>query len=729
MFYKNYMPYTYKRQIFWIYYPLVICYMNAYTTDMKRIARIYILTMYMLCSCSTQHNSVHTITEESPLLRPNPAYVQYVKNRSLLSQSTALLSTVASSMYSLTAQQPRSAVLRSMASVWLYINPSLYVTDIGTPFFKAIDYGNILDMLTQTGIQGLYISPLFGTSYTWTNESKMQAFNKDAVQFEIASDLGSLQDFGELRTSIGDKQMFFGTSLLPIATGMGADFWLATHSVEQYQGVYALIALPKDIWHAMPMVEATKTLPLDSGYVERLRENNIIPQHFIQDSLPYFSNTGWAITSEITDINGESQRYIYRYYQMPQLPLLHVHNPTLNTIRILNASVVQSIGIYGSALVGFSLMPYYGFTNTSDSDDTSTLYTPIAQHIERTIQQYGAFAFLEDSLPFPLLAHIAKENSAVFIEDSITSPYAEYALLTHNTELLKAMLSHALALDIPFERLVHTTLSEKGLPRHPIALYTNNQKHYVSKPIEEAHRKVLESIKALNTRYPFMTKDTLPYNSVSLAVMSLGYPLHESLQYQEKEYHTLIKAHSALLFFKAMLPGILMISAQDLIAPIPMKQVEYERTGNTWNEAIAGYGGYTLQVLPYSSLINRFTIPLVKTLYPEFQTQDLTPSSLKHTLQKILKLRSQHAIFNTTCIELLPTNSTIVALLLRNEQNIHYIAITNFTNKAQKYVLKANAIDISKKIASASVQSYPPRKIHNSTLYLQPYDCILIRIE
>lgn len=693
------------------------------------LATLLLSTTLLLSCAKEQTTTLDIVTEDASLLRPNPGYVQYVRNRSLLAESATLLSTVSSSLYAFSTERPSAQTLRSMASVWLSINPALYVTDVGSSFLKSLAYANLLEILSKTGIQGLYISPLFGTSYLWTNNNKMLAYNEDAVQLEIASDIGSSQEFLLLRDSIGTLNMFFGTSLLPIATGKGADFWLATRGVEDYEGLYGLIPLPKEVWSSIHPVEQTQTLALSDKEISILRENNILPDAFLQDSFSYFPKIGWAVTAEIVDIHGEPQRYAYRYYRMPELPLLNMYNPTLQATRVLNASVVQSVGVYGSALVGFSIMPYYGLVDRRQATYSDSFYLPIAQHIERMVQQYGAFAFLQDSLPLSLVATILKDNDAVFIADSITYPYAEYALLSHTTSLLKEMLRSALEFNIPIERLVHTTTNEKGLPLYPLSLFTTNQKLYISATVGEKHREILTSIKKLDTSYPFMTEEYLPYTSPLLATIALGYPLSEQLQFQEKEYRSIINAHKALLFFKAMLPGLLMINIQDITAPLPMKQAEYERTGNTWNTTLAGYSGYTLQVLPYSTAINRFSIPIAKTIYPEFQTQDLTQYSIKKELETILTLRSQYDIMNTSMIEVLPTNDSVIALVLKNEKGELYIAITNFTNTKQTFSIHSSLPDVEKKLQNAKIRSYPSGKTVQKNIQLQEFGCMLLHIQ
>lgn len=712
---------------------LVFLYDRLYSIRMNNRGKIIVYTacvLLFLLSCAKQESeSVYTIREDTSLLRPNPGYVQYVKNRSMLMESNKLLNVVSSSIYSLSNQRSSAKTLRSMASVWIMINPALYVTEIGTSFFKALEYGNILEMFQDTGIEGVYASPLFGTSYLWTNESKMTSYNEDAVQLEIANDAGSSEDFMTLRTAIGNQGMVFGSSILPTNTGMGPDFWLATRGIEQYNSIYTILPIPKELWSSLPLVAQGKTLPLDSLYLEDLIKENVIPGRFLQDSLPYFEKTGWAITSEITDNNGELQRYVYRFYKTPELPLLHLHNPTQQGLRIINASIIQSIGLYGSALLGFSAKPYYGLVNEEQLEYIDIFYSPIVEHIERTIQQYGAFAFLDDSLPLSLLDTMLHNNDSVFIYDSITSPYAEYSLLTQNTVLLQEMLHQAIAYKIPFERLIHTTANEKGIPIHPESLYTKEQKHYISTKAEKAHNNILQKIQKLQKQYPFITNTTIPYTSASIAGMSLGYPLEETIQFNELQYNTMVKAHSALFFFKAMLPGIIMISAQDFAAPLPLQKTDYERTGNTWKESLVGYGGYSFQVLPYSTAINRFGIPIVKSLYPEFQTQDIVPLSFKKEATRILSLRKEHDIANTSLIGVLSTSDTSIAVILKNENNMIFIAITNFSNKHSTLNIgSSNIPKIIEALQRKNIQSYPKKNI-TTTLRLEPFECLLLRIQ
>ena len=656
-----------------------------------RIVSISILCI--LLGCTQEKNISYIYDTNNTQLRPDPGYIQYVRNRSLYTLSEKITRAVAgtSNIWNNTAPTPEE--LLTMASVWITVNPVLYGTDIDQNFFTAFTKTETLSSLHTAGIQGIYLSPFYGASYLWTDVPRLAAKARDAIQFEFPIELGTFDEFRTFRAAIGNQQMLIGTDIFPLAAGIGADFWLATHGESDYLDIFAMKSIPKEYWNILPHLEEPEhAVPLQNATVASLAEKGVLPKTIQQDTLEHFPKTGWAVTPPTLTVYGEKERYAYRYYDTPTRPLLYWHNASYSAKKILTASILQSISVQGVALLGIDATPYWGFspiqtTQTVQSLDTK-LFTKIVQELGTTVARYGTWSFNTTETPIPLLKTLLQHTA--FSVDSITYPYAEYATLTGKTALLKQRIATALDTGIIFSQLIHTSTNEYGLPLFPMSIHNEQKQQLLS--IHAALQSYIPK-QYIDTKKGILTA-TMP----SLIALAEKLPLQNYDSYTTKNTTAILNRHTGLLFFKAMLPGILMLSMQDIVAPLPRDTAPEALTSISLKDLPLSYTGYTLETLPYLQLVNKFGVPSGKTLYPPFAVQNLLDDSLIQRLSTILSLRKHYNIASMRMEKILETPTNLVALLLKSDTN-HVLVVTNFSDT--KYVWNPpKDLSITRAIAS-----------------------------
>src|SRR5262249_8037082 len=122
--------------------------------------------------------------------------------------------------------QPRDAVRR--ASVWLLDYPGSVVTRPGQSVLATWGDPRLWDALREIGIDLLHTGPVNRAGgveagrYTPTIDGWF-----DRISLELDPDLGSEQEYARMVEVAGKRGALIAGDLVPLHTGLGADFHLA----------------------------------------------------------------------------------------------------------------------------------------------------------------------------------------------------------------------------------------------------------------------------------------------------------------------------------------------------------------------------------------------------------------------------------------------------------------------------------------------------------------------
>ena len=598
--------------------------------------------------------------------RADPGYIQYLERLSMAGTQTELARVVSGSQLAWLrpAADPLPDPLLAIADTWLAANPLVTLSETKRSVFASFSSPLYWQIFNKAKLGGLYLAPTSGSGALWAYNRKASIKGDDTIQYTFSQAAGSDDDYFRMLQSANTNRKLLGLEITPATTGMGPDFFLAARYHRQFAGVYCMVELPKKFWSALPSVsDQWQGAQLDDQHIALLASQNLLPPAMAQDFLPTGKEGGWAVTSEIYGVDGLIRRWAYRYYGSPDRPVLNWEDPSSGARRILSGSAIRNVGMLGSALIGMRLDGLYGLDATAPGAPHRFAASPgdeAAISVSREIRRYGGWAWLKDELPLFLIDSLIPEGPD-FFRDSVFSPGIEHALLTGSTTLLNSMVDDALALGLNMRRFVHATSGEEGVsyklphladvasgntdasrlqPRQAEALRRDTLK-------EASHATFATALSSPNGEdKPPLQQKHLHTTPAGIAALALGAGNAHSLT---ADMEPLVRdGHFLQVFIRAMIPGLFMISGQDLSGALPLSWYAMNETSESWDMNMASRGAHAYAQSVPDSAVTTLGVPRVRTLYSTPDVQILEEDSFLNRLSEILGIRETYRISSGT---------------------------------------------------------------------------------
>ena len=628
-------------------------------------------------------------SELMPMPRADPTYMQYLERNSMLTKSSEMARVVSGS--ELAWRSPASTgapdELLSFADTWLTVHPLTILTSSRSSTFSQLNDPTLWPILREAGIKGLYIAPMQGAGAIWAKNRTGVDTGEDVVQYAFSQAAGREEEYRTLMSKVMDNQGLVGSDLIPAATGLGPDFFLAARNVREYPGVYCMVDIPQKLWGHLPEVASEwDTLPLDQSQISALNNEGLLPTAMRDESSPLGRAGGWAATGLVRGVDGHSRRWVYRYYGSPKYAVLNWEDPSQTAHRILSGSAVQQVGLRGQALIGLRFEAFQGLEAAPSNPSGARSFSvepamTAAQSMGREIRRYGGWSWVrDDDLPLNSVADFLRSGSD-FIFDSAFSPAAEHALLTGDATLARFMADEVLRLKIDARRLVHTTPSQDGI-NYSLPYLRFLETTAVGGDANTFRQSILNARdNAVSHLSPSPVKDGYLYTtSAGLAAMALNMPKGNTAGYASEA----AKGHSLLVFFKAMQPGIFMLSGQDLAGVMPLHWSSMSGSSSSWDVANASRGSYALTSSAERLAVTTMGIPKAQTLYPFPDEQVHKKGSFLRRIGSFLRVRSQIGVARGTLVARPATQNTgVIALLTRiPDRNGYVLSVCNFSRNS-----------------------------------------------
>ena len=598
--------------------------------------------------------------------RADPGYIQYLERLSMAGSQTELARVVSGSQLAWLrpAGMPFPDPLLGLADTWLSVNPLITVPETKRSVFASFATPMYWQILGKARIRGLYFNPVSGSGALWAYNRKASAKGTDTIQYTFSESAGSEDDYFRLLDASNKNRRLLGLELTPAATGLGPDFFLAARYHRQFSGIYCMVELPKKLWPSLPTTkDEWQVEPLSDAQTTLLARENLLPPAMTQDFLPTGKKGGWAVTGEIHGVDGLVRRWAYRFHQTPDQPVLNWEDPSTGARRILSGSVIRNVGILGSALVGMNMDGLYGLDATGPGSHTHFAPSPANNAIvavSREVRRYGGWAWLKDATPISLTRDLMSEGPD-FFHDHIFSPGIEHALLTGSTSLLEAMTDDALVTGLDMRRFVHATSGELGvsyeLP-HLAEVAAGNTSATILTPnqADDLRKNTLQE--ALHVIYaakqdspsgddkPALQGKHLYSPPAGIAAMAIGVGNASSVT---AEMEPLIReGHFLQVFLRAMLPGIFMISGQDMAGTLPLSWYAMTDSADGWDVSFTSRGAHAYTQNVPESAVTTLGIPRAKTLYSTPDIQLIEDNSFIVRLDELLAIRASYNVANAT---------------------------------------------------------------------------------
>ena len=188
----------------------------------------------------------------------NRAYIRWLEERSMLFQAAEQAQLISGNgvqwRHAYGDPQPREAV--KLASVWLLDYPGSVIVRPGKSVIATWGDPQLWKALEQIGIELLHTGPIQQSGgveerrYTPTIDGWF-----DPISIELDPDLGTDEEYQAMVRTAERHGASIAGDLVPLHTGIGADFRLAERAYKDYPGMYTMVEIRKDDWQLLPEVD------------------------------------------------------------------------------------------------------------------------------------------------------------------------------------------------------------------------------------------------------------------------------------------------------------------------------------------------------------------------------------------------------------------------------------------------------------------------------------------
>ncbi len=620
--------------------------------------------------------------------RPNPGYVQQLERRSMLriaAENARIVSGSEIPWRNAGSSTEPDELLR-YADTWLKVNPTTMLAGTRRTVFDHLSDTTIATIMREVSARGVYVAPARGAGSLWAFDKKEAVTGEDVVTYDFSTVAGSERDYGRLISRMIDNKGLVGMDLIPAAVGIGPDFFLAACNVREYPGIFCMMEVPQPMWKELPVVEVEwGRTALTMEQTAPFMSKGILP-HAMRDDYSFLGKkAGWATTGEIPGIDGNKRRWIYRYYETPDMPVLNWDDPSQAAHRILSGSAVIQVGMQGQSLIGLNFEAFQGLEASKDDPGPQGMFSiepalTASQSLSREIRRYGSWSWLRDNnLTISAIGSFLGTGTN-FVTDNIFSPSAEHALLTGDAGYLKFMADKLIATKIDTRKLVHAGPAEEGLsyamPHLNYLSYVENDPK-AAQMLSKVMTEIQASVEGLAS--PLLSDDnTLFVTDTAIAAMAIGLsPFDVPVDKGEE----VAKGHALLIFFRAMQPGVLMLNGQDLAGTLPLHYSSMSSSAEAWDIGRASRGSYALSTSAGALVVSDTGVPKSKTVYPYADYQAHQPQSFISHIGSFLRARTTSGLANGRLEARLQTRHPgLIALATRMpDQKSIVLSICNFS--------------------------------------------------
>lgn len=621
-----------------------------------RSSKIFFLALTVFCclvACTARQES----GKEDRLPRAAPGYLQWLERQSLLGASSELTSQVSGTelLWRNSSSGHSPQILLEAAPNWLLLNP--YTLSSGQPLFRTLNTSPLTGLMPEMGFQGLFIAPSGERGDIWTKQEDPSPLGENIVSFRFDRRLGVEADFDSLLRLTEKLGIQLGGELPSAATGMGPDFILQARRASRFDGIYAMLPVPRKNWPMLPSLpDEFGSIPLRPESVAALVESGLLPPSVSRDALSWVCQSGWACTGEIRGADGQPRRWVYRYSGDHLRPVLFWQDPSGQARRIFSAAIIRHVGLQRQSLAGLRMEALLGLDATpQEQADGVVNLSPGVEALEdtaREIHRYGGWAMQDEVFP-PSLTNSILAGPVDFTRESVIPAAVAVALLTQDTSLLTDFLQSCLTQNIDFSRLAHGLHSWQGIDWRPV----------FELPLgREVAARVQRTAGLAGDLY-------LAASPTAISALALGYDIDEALD--PEHVPALRQSCLLMLSLRLGLPGLAFVSPQDL-------------TGSFWLERNVSILSRSLTPLWDQRQIDRISHTNSQPLiFGSLDTQWANKKSFLHDVAYLLRLRYKFGLAQGRLYKIIDGPNGCLAIINRLPSGKYWILTVNFTAKTQ----------------------------------------------
>jgi trehalose synthase len=597
--------------------------------------------------------------------------------------------------------QPVEAI-RS-ASVWLLHYPGSVVVRPGETVIGSWADPRLWEALHQVGVELLHTCPvkrsggLNGRSYTPTVDGWF-----DRISYEIDPQLGTEEEYRRLVQVAGRHGGSIAGDLVPLHTGMGADFRLAERAYADYPGAFTMVEIRGEDWSLLPAVAdpwATALLPREAA--ERLMRKGYLPGVIDSaDASPEAKQwSGWSATGPVAGVDGKTRRWVYLHVFKPQQPVLDWLDPSYAARRLVAGDAVRSIQDLGDRMVRLDAVPFLGIEPRPDRSTALYFQHPLSvlgtNDLAFLVRKLGGWTFQELNVPVDEFKKFAAHGPDLSY-DFFTRAQVLHPLITGDAGPLRLAQRQLLEAHIPAGTLIHdlqnhdeVTYQLVDLGAREAETFTLNGESITGKVLKARIQAEMRA-KIGGARWNALyrpEKDGVATTFAGFVAAALG--VADPYAGKTEDVERIRNAHLLLAHANAMQPGVFALSSWDLVGALPLPEASVsDRTGDGDHRWI-NRGGVDLLGAAPEAQRSAFGLPRARALYGSLPEQLRSPGSFALRLQSMLAARKQFRLAEAEIIAVPEPSDRGVCFLVMRLPGDGGLAVT-----ALNYGGKASTADV-----------------------------------
>lgn len=614
----------------------------------------------------------------------DPAYVKWLDERSFLTQARkqgeSLSGRAEQWRYRYGDPQPRAAVRRT--SVWLLDYSGSVIPARGKSVVATWADPDRWRLLREVGIDLLNTGPVeraggvAGREFTPTTDGGF-----DPITGEIEPQLGTEAEFRRLVTVAGEHGGLIGGSLVPLHTGIGPDFHLATMAHRDYPGLYTIVEVRQDEWPLLPKVSGpwgTELVSVDAARL--LSEKGYIPGPISSnDAAPAAKEwSGWSATAEVPGVDGKVRRWVYLHSFKPSQPVLNWLDPSFAAQRAVGGETVRLVHDLGLKVVRLDAVPFLGLEHQPGQDRARHFKHPLSvvgtNTLAMLVRKLGGFTFHELNVPLTDLKTYTRFGPDLSY-DFVTRAQVLHAVLTADAGPLRLAFRMMLEAGIDPGTMVHDLQNHDEITYQLVEL-DEDKDAQVTVNGEQVTRKALKE-QLLGEMRQKAAGDAAPLNrlyrperdgvaTTFAGFVAAGLGVRDSTEATAEQKEQIKRAHLLLAAANALQPGVFSLSAWDLVGALPIPEDSVKEKVKGGDYRWVNRGGVDLSGAAPEVDRSVWGLPKAQSLYGPLPEQLKNPASFAARLRDLLAARRRYRIAEGELIAIPETaNRSLCILVLK----------------------------------------------------------------
>jgi maltose alpha-D-glucosyltransferase/alpha-amylase len=631
-------------------------------------------------------------TSWSQTTAPNQDYINFLEQRSMLFQADqeALKISGNGVQWRNNYGLPEPDQLVKTASVWVLYYPGSVIPAPGKSVIGTWADPQLWDAFQNIGIELLHTNPnkraggINGTTYTPTIDGWF-----DRIALEVDPQLGTADEYKQMSSVAKQHGAIIADDLVPLHTGLGADFRLAEMAYKDYPGIYTMVEINQEDWGILPKVAdpfGHELVPRDAAV--QLKNRGYIPGLINSADAASGANewSGWSATPEVVGADGKTRRWVYLHVFKPAQPTMNWLDPSYASRRVEYGDAAQTILDFGGRVLRLDAVPFLGIEPNPNDVTAAVFETPLSvtgtNDLAFLIRKIGGWSFQELNVPIEQLKDYTK-NGPDLSYDFFTRAQVFHPLITGDA--LPLRLAHSLLVQLGLNpgTLIHDLQNHDEITYQLVDLGSRDNIQFEGQTIngKQLKEQILKEMRAREDT------DAVPYNQLyrpvqdGIATTIAGF-IAPALGVQDPYNATpdqvalIQRGHILTAHANAMQPGVFAVSAWDLVGalPIPKDSVADRTQDGDWRWI--NRGGVDLLGANPSADKSVIGLPKAKALYGSLPDQLKSPNSFASQLKRMLNARKQNRLAEAKTIAVPNVGNSALCVLVMTLPDSKGLAIT-----------------------------------------------------